>query len=79
MSEQWFERHAGRVRVEPEAIIEHVRELDGLRDTWAIVQFSRDFGPGEADGMSPSKVAGILIGFNELRRRLRPQGRRRAV
>lgn len=66
----WFERHVGRV--EPDEISEYVRGLDGQRDLWAIVHFARDLAPAEADGLSPSGAAALLIAFDGIRRRLRP-------
>jgi len=72
VDDEWFERHAGRVRVDVEAIVDYLRELDGTLDEWAIVHLARDFSPAEVDGMSPSDVASILMRFNGLRRRLRP-------
>ena len=33
----WYERYVGRVQ--PQKIADHVRELDGQRDVWAIVTF----------------------------------------
>ncbi len=69
--DQWFERHAGRVRVGAETIVEHVRELDARKDSWAIATITQDFGASEADGMSPGEVAAVLLRFDGIRRRMR--------
>jgi hypothetical protein len=66
----WFERHVGRA--DPDKIAEYVRALDGQRDSWAIVHFAHDLGPAEADGLQASGAAALLIGFDGIRRRLRP-------
>jgi hypothetical protein len=44
VNEQWFERHAGRVHVDTETVVEHVRELDDRKDLWAIVTITHDLG-----------------------------------
>jgi len=66
----WCERYVGRVQ--PERIADYVRDLDGRRDTWAIVHFATDITPGEADGLTASQVANTLFSFNPIRKRLRP-------
>jgi len=66
----WFERHVGRA--EPDAISNYVRGLDSKRDAWTIVHFARDLGPTEADGLTPGGAAALLLGFDAIRRRLRP-------
>lgn len=71
VDEQWFERHAGRVRIETEAIVEHVRDLDDRKESWAIVTITQDLAPSEAEGMSPEEVAGVLLRFGGIRRRIR--------
>lgn len=65
----WFERHAGRA--DPETICEYVRQLDLQSEVWAIVHFACDLGPAEAGGLSTSKAAAILVGFDGVRRRFR--------
>jgi hypothetical protein len=67
----WFERHVGRSK--PARIWEYVRNLDSQRDAWAIVHFDLELGPAEADGLPASDAAALLIGFDRIRRRLRPQ------
>jgi hypothetical protein len=66
----WFDRHVGRV--EPDKISEYVRDLDSQRDSWAIVHFARDLGPAEAEGLPSAGAAALLVGFDGIRRRLRP-------
>ena len=66
----WFERHRGHT--EPAVISEHVRELNGQPDSWAIVHFACDLSPAETDGLTASGAADILMAFNSVRRRLRP-------
>lgn len=76
---RWFERNAGRVRVEVETIVDHVREVDGRKDLWAIATITRDLGPAEAEGMTPDEVAGILLRFSGTRKRFRGGARTQAV
>lgn len=71
VQDRWFERNAGRVRVEAEAVVEQVRELDDRKDLWAIVTITCDLGPAEADGMTPSQAAALLLQFAGIRRRFR--------
>ncbi len=71
VGEGWFERHAGRVRTETETIVEHVGNLDKRTDSWVIVTITQDLAPSEADGMTPAEVAGVLLRFSTIRRRIR--------
>jgi len=66
----WFERHVGRG--DPDKISEYIRDLDSQRDLWVIVHFACDLGPAEANGLQPSRAAALLLGFDGIRRRLRP-------
>jgi hypothetical protein len=79
VQEQWFERHAGRVRTETETIVEHMREVDSRKDLWAIVTITHDLGPSGADGMSPEDVAAVLGRFDGIRRRIRAGARTTAA
>lgn len=67
----WYERYVGRVT--PQKIADHVRDVDGQRDTWAIVHFATDITASQADGLTPSQVANALFSFNSIRRRVRGQ------
>jgi hypothetical protein len=69
---QWYERHAGRVRVEPNEIHNYVKALDAKPEAWVIVHFARDLTPQEVQGIPPSRAAAMLLEFSPLRRRLRP-------
>ena len=69
---QWFERHVPRVQATPNEIGEHVRTLNDQPDTWVIVHFVRDLSADQADRKSPADIAGMLMQFDGLRRRLRP-------
>lgn len=71
VDDQWFERYKGRVQ--PEIISSYIHELDRQRDSWVNVYFACDFGPKEVDDLSDFEVATILIAFDSIRRRLRPQ------
>jgi hypothetical protein len=42
-----------------------------MHDHWAIVHLACDLSPTEADGLTAVDVAGTLIKFNEIRKRLR--------
>lgn len=68
--DHWCDRHAGRVRIDAGAIVDHVRELDQRHERWAIVHVVRDFSPKEVDGMQPAAAAAILLEFDGIRRRL---------
>lgn len=70
LEDHWCDRHAGRVRVDAEAIVDHVKELDQRLDRWGIVHVVRDFAPKEVDGMTPATAAAILLEFDRIRRRL---------
>ncbi len=76
VDEKWFERHVGEVKDDHvDVIAERIRHLDGKDDTWVVLTFTRDLSPSEADGMSPTAAADILLKFNPLRERLRGRSR----
>ncbi len=68
---RWFERHGGRVRVEPQTVLEEVRELDERKDLWGIITITRDLEPAEADGTTASEAATVLLQFDGIQRRFR--------
>jgi len=66
----WYERHRGPTSAE--AIAVHLEMLNQLSDQWVEIYFEIDLDPSTAGGLTPDGVAGMLMGFAPLRRRLRP-------
>jgi hypothetical protein len=65
----WYERHEGHGS--ESRIVEHLNEVDGMDDKWAIVHLACDISPAEADGLTARDLASTLIKFNDIRKRLR--------
>lgn len=65
----WYERYVGKVQ--PPKIADHIREVDGCNDAWAIVHFATDITGAEADGLTAGQLAKTLFDFNPIRQRLR--------
>jgi hypothetical protein len=65
----WYTRHVGQGRTNE--MVEYIRKLDGQTDSWVYLEFARDLGPSEADGLSPAAVARVLLAFRRLRDRIR--------
>jgi hypothetical protein len=65
----WYERYVGHAT--PRKIVQHLRNVDGMDDHWAIVHVACDLSPKEIDGWTARKLASTLIKFNAIRRRLR--------
>jgi hypothetical protein len=71
VKDHWYDRHAGKVRVDAGAIVDHVKELDQSPERWAVVHIVRDFSPIEVNGMQPRAVSAVLLEFDGIRRKLR--------
>jgi hypothetical protein len=67
---EWFERRRGQT--DTKTIAAYLQTLDGLTDRWVELYFAVDLDPTAADGLTPTDVAGLLMAFSPVRRRLRP-------
>lgn len=72
---QWHHRYEGHT--DAERITRQLRKIHANRDQWAIVHLACDLSPEEADGLTATKIAGTLMRFNEIRKRLRGSAVRR--
>ena len=48
-----------------------LQKIDAKREHWAIVHLACDLSSEEADGLTARKIAGTLMAFYEVRKRLR--------
>ena len=67
--DNWYERYEGHGA--KWKIVEHLKDVDGMDDRWAIVHLACDLSPAEAHGLTARDLASTLIKFNDIRRRLR--------
>jgi hypothetical protein len=65
----WYERYEGHGA--KWRVVEHLKDVDGMDDQWAIVHLACDLSPAEAHGLTGRDLASALIKFNEIRQRLR--------
>ncbi len=65
----WYERYEGHGT--KRRIVEHLNEVDGMDDRWAIVHLACDLSPADVHGLTARDLASTLIKFNDIRKRIR--------
>jgi hypothetical protein len=65
----WYERWEGHGT--ERRIVEHLNEVHGMDDQWAIVHLACDLSPADAHGLTARDLAKTLVGFNDIRKRIR--------
>ena len=67
--DEWHERYVGHGS--KRTMIQHLKDVGGLGDHWAIMHLACDLSPAEAHGLTARSLASTLVKFNDIRKRLR--------
>ena len=66
---KWYERYEGHGT--ERKIVQHLKDVNGMHDHWAIVHLACDLSPEQVDRRTAAELAATLVKFNGVRRRLR--------